>query len=259
MSATAREILASSRRLVIAHRGDSRNAPENTLPALFKAAQLKADFVELDYQESRDGVPIVFHDDTLDRLTNARQLWPEVPPGISIASRSVGDLRKLDAGSWFSKEFVETPLSTLAEVCDAVASRALLAIERKTGSVRTLLAVMAENVASQRSVVMAFDWKFLAELHAARPELPLVALGEGPVTSEKLDAAEAVGASAIGWANEALLVDDIRRIHGRNLKAWCWTVDNRDRAAELWTAGLDGLITNVPGEMIALRKERFSA
>ncbi|MBL8828182.1 MAG: hypothetical protein JNM18_14475 [Planctomycetaceae bacterium] len=258
MSITAREMLATSRPLVIAHRGDSRQAPENTLPAFLKATQLNVDFVELDYQESRDGVPIVFHDDTLDRITNARQVWPDSPPEIAIASRSLCELRQLDAGSWFSTEFRETPLSTLAEVCDVIAPRSLLAIERKTGSVRTLLAVLAENVAAQRSVVMAFDWQFLTELHAARPLLPLVALGEGPLTDEKLAAAQATGACVIGWQNEALLCDDVGRIHTRGLKAWCWTVDNRDRAAELWSAGLDGLITNVPGEMLKLRREQFA-
>ncbi len=258
MPVTAREILASSRPLVIAHRGDSRQAPENTLPAFRRAVQLNADFVELDYQESCDGVPIVFHDDTLDRITNARQVWPDSPPNIAIASRSLSELRRLDAGSWFSPEFRETPLSTLAEVCDQVAPRALLAIERKTGSVRTLLAVLTENVASERSIVMAFDWQFLTELHAALPELPLVALGEGPLTDEKLTAAQAAGVSAIGWENDALVCADIGRAHARGLKVWCWTVDDRGRATELWTAGLDGLITNVPGEMLSLRRELFA-
>lgn len=258
MTRTARNVLYTARQLVIAHRGDSRSAPENTLPALLKAVRLDVDFVELDYHHSRDGVPIVFHDELLDQHTNARQQWPDAPPGIALADRTLSDLRQLDAGSWFSAEFVGTPISTLAEVCDAVLPHGMLAIERKSGDVATLLAVLNENAARQRCVVMAFELPFLAELHAADAELPLVALFEGEVTADKLSAAVQCGACAVGWDNATLTPAGIAQIHAQHLKAWCWTVDDRQRAAELWQAGLDGLITNVPHEMLQLRHEAKS-
>ncbi|MCH8923998.1 MAG: hypothetical protein IIA67_12720, partial [Planctomycetes bacterium] len=68
-TSTARKLLASEGVLVIAHRGDSKVAPENTLPAFASAVQAGADLVELDYFHSSDGVPVVFHDDELDRTT----------------------------------------------------------------------------------------------------------------------------------------------------------------------------------------------
>ena len=73
--AAARSLVTKPGVLVIAHRGDSKVAPENTLPAFASAVKAGADLVELDYLHSADGVPVVFHDGELDRTTNACQLW----------------------------------------------------------------------------------------------------------------------------------------------------------------------------------------
>src|SRR4051794_25340229 len=70
-STPAQKLIASSRVLVIAHRGNSSVCPENTLPAFLSALEVKADLVELDYYHSADGVPVVIHDEILDRTTNA--------------------------------------------------------------------------------------------------------------------------------------------------------------------------------------------
>src|SRR5262245_14376533 len=91
-SAAAHRV-ASSRVLVIAHRGDSKVAPENTLPAFESAVRAQADLVELDYFHSSDGVPVVFHDDTLDRTTNAVKLWRATK--IKIESKPLTELRRL--------------------------------------------------------------------------------------------------------------------------------------------------------------------
>src|SRR5260221_9591244 len=95
----AQKLIASSRWLVIAHRGNSSVAPENTLPAFQSALDAKADLVELDYFHSADGVPIVTHDEILDRTTNAEEVLGK--PKLLIGDLLLSDLQRLDAGSWF--------------------------------------------------------------------------------------------------------------------------------------------------------------
>ena len=102
MNAAIADFLRQPRVLILAHRGDSRVAPENTLPAFASALSLNADLVELDYLHSADGVPVVFHDETLDRCTDAcRRLGNSE---IKFASQTLAQLRQLDAGRRISHQ-----------------------------------------------------------------------------------------------------------------------------------------------------------
>lgn len=94
--------------LNIAHRGARSVAPENTLPAMEKAAQLGADAVEIDVQLSADGAIVVFHDDDLLRCTDARERFPDLAPW-RVSDFKTSDLRALDAGSWFAAEVLAAP------------------------------------------------------------------------------------------------------------------------------------------------------
>src|SRR2546430_10262563 len=112
----ARQLIASPGLLVIAHRGNSSVAPENTLPAFQSALDAKADLVELDYFHSADGVPVVIHDQILDRTTNAEEVLGQ--PKLLVGGLPLVDLRRLDVGSWFDEKFAETTMATLAEALD---------------------------------------------------------------------------------------------------------------------------------------------
>jgi len=92
----------------IAHRGARAFAPENTLEAIRKAADLGADAVEIDVQLSADGEPVVFHDDTLERCTDAATVFSSRAPW-STAGFTLAELRQLDAGSWFADELGHEP------------------------------------------------------------------------------------------------------------------------------------------------------
>src|SRR3954465_14229572 len=104
----AQALIASPRVLVIAHRGNSSVAPENTLPAFQAALDVKADLIELDYYHSADGVPVVIHDQYLDRTTNAEDVFGQ--PKLLAGKLPLADLRKLDAGSWFDDKFAGAKL-----------------------------------------------------------------------------------------------------------------------------------------------------
>jgi glycerophosphoryl diester phosphodiesterase len=96
---------------VIGHRGAKAYAPENTLESIETAASLGVQWVELDVKLTRDGVPIIFHDDELDRTTNGTGL---------VAQTNYEDLRDLDAGSWFGESFSRVRIPTLEEAVDVL-------------------------------------------------------------------------------------------------------------------------------------------
>jgi glycerophosphoryl diester phosphodiesterase len=239
--------VAERRVLVIAHRGDSASHPENTLPAFASAVKVGVDFVELDYYHSADGVPVVLHDKTLDRTTDAVTKWGQKK--INIESKSAADLAKLDAGSWYDKKFAGTKLPTLAASLDTIHTGSMCLIERKGGDAATLIKLLRERRELGQVVVQAFDWKYLADCHKLEPKLPLGALGSKELTAEKLDEIVACGARVVGWKGEDLRKKDIEAIHARGLKAWAYTINEEAMARKLIGWGLDGLITDVPGRM----------
>lgn len=246
---SAAELVHRARPLLLAHRGDSRAAPENTLPAFASALERGVDLVELDYVHSLDGVPFVFHDDELDRTTDACRRWggKKILPG----TKSWAELSQLDAGSWFAPSFAGTRLPTLEQALTLILPRACAMIERKAGDARTLVEILLRVDAAEHVVVAAFDWQFLADVRRLAPSIVLEALGSGPLKDTHLDAAVALGATIVGWDNNDVTSEHILRVQRRGMKAWVWTVDVAARAAELVRWGVNAVISNVPGEVAA--------
>ena len=254
MTRVAARVVRESRVLVLAHRGDSRAAPENTLPAFASALRLGVDLVELDYVHSADGVPIVFHDDTLDRVTDARRVFAGSAAPIAIASKTLAELLRLDAGSWYGAAFVGTRIPTLEEALRLIGPRALTMIERKAGDAATLVSWLQRLGQVEQVVVTAFDWRFLADCHELEPRLVLGALGTKILTAGQLEQAISVGASVIGWDDGFVTREHVEMVHGRGLRAWVWTVDDPLRAEQLITYGVDGLISNLPAKVQAVAR-----
>jgi len=112
----------SSAPLVIAHRGASMYAPENTIAAFELAVEMGADAIELDTMLTADGTPIVIHDQSLERTTNGSG---------SVASKSIEEIQLLDAGSTFDARFDGEKIPTLKEVFSAVGNKILINVELK--------------------------------------------------------------------------------------------------------------------------------
>lgn len=245
MSRTIVDLLDSPKTLLLAHRGDSRVAPENTLPAFDSALKLGVDLVELDYHQSADGVPVVIHDKDLDRCTDACARWGGEK--ILLSSRIWADLCQLDAGQWFGKQFTGTRLAKLEVALSLICPRAGCMIERKSGDAETLVALLERLAFVDRCAVMAFDWDFLARCRRLSSSMVLGALGTERLTDQHLDAATQFAPRIIGWDNRHITPEGIDMAHRRGLKVWIWTVDDPQRAAELIRWQVDGLITNAPG------------
>jgi glycerophosphoryl diester phosphodiesterase len=251
---TAAQVVRSNRVLLIAHRGNSREAPENTLSSFESAAAVGVDFIELDYHHSADDVPIVAHDAMLDRATNARELWGGEK--IKLASKTAAELSQLDAGSWFSPKFAGTRLPTLEQALATILPHAMTFIERKAGSARVCVDLLRKLDCAERVVVQAFDWEFVADCHQLAPELIVGALGDKELTAEHLDRAIALGATLVGWNAKFLSAKTLAAAHERGLKVWSYTIDDPVQASELIAAGLDGVISNVPARIKPLIPKR---
>lgn len=245
--APALQILDLKRPLVIAHRGDSAAAPENTLPSFAQALTTGADLVELDYHHSRDGVPVVMHDPTLDRTTDAAARWGR--KDIRIDQTTTADLQTLDAGAWFGAAYAGTRVPLLTEALDTIQRGSLTLIERKAGDAATCAQLLQAHGLINRVVVQSFDWEFLRALHALVPEQ--VMGGLGPIGQEKamnpahVAAVRVMGASVIVW-NETVTPEGIRAAHDDGLRVWVYTIDDPEKARALVALRVDGIITNKP-------------
>ena len=251
---TSAQLLAAPRVLTIAHRGYSGIAPENTLASFELAARAGADLIELDYYHSADGVPVVLHDKTLDRTTDAVARWGASK--LTAHDKTATELATLDAGKWFAPRYAGTKLPTLSEAIDLINRDSVTLIERKDGDAPTLVKLLREKQALNAVIVQAFDWDFLRACHAAAPDLVLGALGPPSTRDGKtltsadkflsandLDEIQKTGARAVGW-NDQITRESVAEAHRRGLKVWIYTVNDVAKAHALIALGVDGIITN---------------
>ena len=252
----ALQLMALDRPLVIAHRGFKMAAPENTLPAFALAKTAGADLVELDYYHSKDGVPFVIHDTTLDRTTDATNRWGGTK--IDVTSKTYAELATLDAGRWFAPGFAGTKLPTLDESLDAIQDGNCTLIERKHGDARTCVELLRRKGLVNQLVVQAFDWSYLKDFHALEPSQVLGALGPASTRDGKkltdeekklspawIDQAKAAGAKVVGW-NKQVDRAAIDYAHSQGLKVWVYTINDEATATALLDLGVDGIISDNP-------------
>jgi glycerophosphoryl diester phosphodiesterase len=248
----AQKLVGQTGTLIIAHRGNSSVTPENTLPAFQSAIEAKSDLVELDYYHAADGVPVVIHDEILDRTTDAEQVFGK--PKLLIGDFSSTDLRKLDAGTWFDEKFAGVRIPTLTESIDLIQKGSVTLVERKGGDADTVVKLLEKMNLIDQVVVQAFDWEYVKRCRELSPKLALATLSGKPAAPEQIEAAAATGADIIVWDHRKIDGTQIEQIHKLGKKAWAYTIDDPARAKQLIAAGLDGVITNKPAEMVKLRK-----
>jgi glycerophosphoryl diester phosphodiesterase len=246
----AAELVAAKRVLIIAHRGASKHAPENTLPAFEAALKTKCDLIELDYYHSADKVPVVFHDKDLDRTTNAPAVLGKTK--LELDEVTLADLQRLDAGTWFKPQFAGAKVPTLVESLNLIQSGSMTLIERKAGDAETIVKLLDEKKLRGNVIIQAFDWKYIAACHQIAPDLVLGCLGSKELNAKRIAEAKQAGAAAIGWKHDDLNAENIAAVHSAGLKCWAYTVNDRRRGKQLLDAGIDGLITDDPAYMQGL-------
>ncbi len=234
--------------MIIAHRGASGSAPENTLAAFRKAIEVGADWLELDVCTSRDGEIVVIHDDILDRTTSGSG---------KVRDHTLKELKRLDAGTWFGPRFAGEMIPTLAEVIAlAKADGVGLVIEMKPGRhlgrgfEERLVEALAAGGMLERSIVMSFDHAAVLRIRRIEPKLrTLLLVGRRTSARRILRAVRSHHADGVSVAALLLSKKLVRLFHEKGLLAVVWTVDSRAQMRRCIARGVDGITTNFPGRL----------
>lgn len=237
---------------VIAHRGYSAVAPENTMVAVEAAIAAGADAVEFDLHVTRDGVPVLFHDATLDRTTNGTG---------PLEERSFDELRRLDAGSWFGDDFVGEPIPTFSDAMVRIGARLgriypEVKMHGGEGALELMADLVTEAQAIERTVFISMDWEALDTLRSRRADVRV-----GYIVEERRRAREGLARAdgdprALLDFRARILLDDPRlaqRAQERGIDLAVWTVDDPAQAAALLDVGVRRFTTNRVAELIAWR------
>lgn len=227
------------------HRGASAHAPENTLAAFELAYRCHADAVELDVNLSRDGQVIVFHDDTLERLTDGHG---------AVTDCTLDELRQLDAGSHFGPQFRGERIPTLAEVLTALRGKLFINIELKdfhrlnSPLVDRVVEVIRAQKMQDQVLLSCFNAFTLIRARRLLPETPIALLalaGKGQRLSRTW-VNTLVGYQAFHpWhadVDRAL----VQRVQGRGRRVHVYTVNEADEMRRLAGLQVNGIFTNDP-------------
>lgn len=224
--------------LIIAHRGASRAAPENTLAAMKKAMELGADYAELDACETKDGEIVLMHDEKLERTTGQKGM---------IWEYSLPELKEFEAGSWFGEEFGGEPIPTLQEVMNLVKGKMKLNIEIKVFGHEHSIAqnvvdiIRAENFEDE-CMVTSFDREIIEEVKNIAPELTTgFIFGEG-CKENVFDG----NWDALSCDRQILDKDLVKKAKESGKRIYVWTVNHPGEMKKLIDLKVDGLITDVP-------------
>lgn len=248
---------------VIAHRGASAAAPENTLSAVRAAVACGADGVEIDVRRSRDGEFVVVHDATLGRTTDVpRRRWRRSGPRVE--DLTLKQLRRLDAGSWKGSSFVGERIPTLVEVLELVAStpaRLLIEVKRPVGSgprdVLDLAALLeSASLPHRRITVQSFDCRVPRDL---REKLPGVTLAVLTRSIQGNLGEYSRWADQMSLHHKSLDSRTVDAVKGCGMHCVTWTVNDPISIGRALRLGVDGVITDHPDALLALLAREQSA
>jgi glycerophosphoryl diester phosphodiesterase len=236
----------SQRPLVIAHRGASADAPENTIAAFELALGQGADAIALDVHLSKDGQPVVIRDFTLERTTDGAG---------PVRARTARELKRLDAGGWRGPKFRGQRIQTLQEVFERFRDRTRFWIELRGG--RGLYEGIEELAVStieiydvlERALVQSFDYRALERIRLLNPEVRL-----GVLVAQHLPDSLPRGASALSAVcPDASLVTEqaVAAIRDAGLHCYVFTVNEPAQMDRLVDWGVSGIITDRPGLLSA--------
>ncbi len=233
------------RTLNIAHRGASAYAPENTLAAFECAFEMGADGVELDVVLTKEGIPVVIHDDTVDRTTNGHGF---------VRDMSLQEVQALDAGSRFDPRFRGAQIPTLAQVLQAIGRRGTVNIEIKAlnKNMRGMEAVVSQVVESsgvkQNVMVSSFNPLALRRMANLSPTLPRGLLyREGlPIYLRRAWLRPLALPTALHPRFTLVTPEYMRWAKGKGYKVNTWTVDDPEEMRRLIGLNVDGIMTNKP-------------
>jgi glycerophosphoryl diester phosphodiesterase len=234
-------ISASGQVKIIAHRGASYLAPENTVTSAKLAWDLGADAVECDIWLSKDNRIICSHDESTKRLTGQDYI---------ISKTNSGILRGLDAGSFKDEKYSGEKIPFLKELIKTVPQGKELVIELKCNS--EILPFLKKEINKYRKnrnfTFICFDFQTICDTKEVFPDNPCYWLCSSPAILEaNFDKIPGAGLEGISLAYMIINESVMKKAESLNLEVYSWTVDNPDEAKKLISLGVKGITTNRPG------------
>jgi len=242
--------------MIIAHRGFSGIAPENTLTAFKKAIEIGADMIELDVLLSKDGELIVIHDKTVNRTTNGKG---------KVSDFNLSELKKLDAGSWFKKHFSGEKIPTLEEVFDLARDKIQINIEikkdgfnphKKNGGVEEKVVKLIEkyNMTSQ-VIVSSFNPLIVQRIKEFNPEIPTALLYQYRINKGLIKVFNNLHINAVNPGKRFFTKKTSIEVHQSDLKINIYTINQKREMKKFIKMGVDGIITNYPDRLVDVLEE----
>lgn len=231
----------------IAHRGATGYAPENTIAGFDLAVDMKADYIEIDVQRSKDGELVVIHDTTVDRTTDGTG---------KVGDLTFDYLRSLDAGIWKGEQFAGEPIPTFEEILDRYHGKVGILIELKAPELypgienQVADALKARNLdkpQNEKIIIQSFNFDSMKTMDQLLPKVPI-----GVLTSNRADTtAEALQefSAYADWFNPSygIVTEElVNQVHSLGMQIGSWTVRSQEAADFLFEMEVDAIITDYP-------------
>lgn len=234
---------------LIAHRGESHDAPENTLAAFQLAWDRDVPAIELDVHLTKDGKLICIHDADTERVSGRKVL---------VKESTLAELRQLEAGKWKGPQWAGEKLPTLDEALASIPSGRRCFIEIKVGPEAVPAAAQAIRGSGKKPAelaIISFKAPTVAECKRQMPEIPAYFLSGfkqdpetgawKPTIDHLIQEAKKLRADGLDLSHEGpLTAEDVARVHAAGLKFYIWTVDDPAVARKFARWGVDGITTN---------------
>lgn len=234
--------------VIIAHRGASAYYPENTMAAFRGAVEMNAEMIELDVLLSKDGVPVVFHDATLEAHTNGSG---------NVSDYTLEELKQLDAGSWFDNRFSDQQIPTLEEVLQFASDKVALNIEIKTEAVTDQLKGGVEEKSlklvrkykmEEHVLFSSFDYRAVSHFKQLGNNISVALLYNNRWPNHRLphELINEYRADAVNCSYRQLTKKRLASLRSHHIPSFIYTVDKKSRMRKLIAAGINGIFTNKP-------------
>ena len=256
---------------IIAHKGASGVAPENTMAAFQKALELGVDQIELDVRHTSDEEIIVFHDQRLDRI--AKDTLGNRVTG-DVHDYTLEEIQQFDVGSWFDSKFADQRIPTLKEVLDLIDGQCKVLIEVKhmdhphyhDFAEKLVEVIHEERNGPEWIILQSYEDVYLEEVHELDSLIQTKALVVGedsaPLIAFYIETRVHLGRAKEDNRLSALNPDwttlsprRIFRMHARGYDVYAYPVNEREDMIKMLNAGVDGIITDYPDRLISLKEE----
>ncbi len=236
---------------IIAHRGASGYAPENTMPAFEMALEMNAEGIEIDVHTSKDGEVVVIHDPTINRTSNGEGLVGEL---------TLEELRSYDYGSWYSDEFKDTTIPTLREVLELLKDwEGLLNIEIKSGPhiyegiEQKVIDLIKEYKMEDRIIISSFNHYSLRDIKKIDPNIKIGLLYAAGLV-EPWIYAKRMDATALHPSYYNIIPEVVDGCKENGIQLNPYTINDESDLERMVDAGVDGIITNYPDRALKVRE-----